>query len=114
MEQNPNNQDQLMTKKCPMCGKEYPKKQKYCEKCNALLMRKKDYEHFEMDKYSVPTQNAIQKLENEQNTITCPYCKSTDVSKISTFGRAASVGIFGLVSKKIGKQWHCNHCKSDF
>lgn len=49
-----------------------------------------------------------------RNRIRCPYCKSTDVSKISTLGRAASVGVFGLASKKIGKQWHCNHCKSDF
>jgi len=48
------------------------------------------------------------------NRVECPYCHSNDVSKISTFGRAASVGIFGLASKKIGKQWHCNHCKSDF
>lgn len=48
------------------------------------------------------------------NRVECPYCHSTDVSKISTLGRAASVGIFGLASKKIGKQWHCNHCKSDF
>lgn len=48
------------------------------------------------------------------NRVECPYCHSNDVSKISTLGRAASVGIFGLASKKIGKQWHCNHCKSDF
>lgn len=48
------------------------------------------------------------------NRVECPYCHSNDVSKISTFGRAASVGIFGLASKKIGKQWRCNHCKSDF
>lgn len=48
------------------------------------------------------------------NKVRCPYCNSVDVSKISTLGRAASVGVFGLASKKIGKQWHCNHCKSDF
>jgi len=49
-----------------------------------------------------------------QNRVRCPYCNSVNVSKISTLGRAASVGVFGLASKKIGKQWHCNHCKSDF
>lgn len=48
------------------------------------------------------------------NRVECPYCHSNDVSKISTLGRAASVGVLGLASKKIGKQWHCNHCKSDF
>lgn len=49
-----------------------------------------------------------------RNKVRCPYCQSVNVSKISTLGRAASVGVFGLASKKIGKQWHCNHCKSDF
>ncbi|MDE7293237.1 MAG: hypothetical protein K2N72_02310 [Oscillospiraceae bacterium] len=49
-----------------------------------------------------------------RNRVTCPYCNSFDVSKISTFSRSASVSLFGLASNKIGKQWHCNHCKSDF
>lgn len=48
------------------------------------------------------------------NKVTCPYCKSTNVSKISTLGRSISVGLFGLASGKVGKQWHCNGCKSDF
>lgn len=48
------------------------------------------------------------------NKVECPYCHSNDVSKVSTLGRTVSVSIFGLASKKIGKQWHCNHCKSDF
>lgn len=46
--------------------------------------------------------------------ITCPYCHSTDTKKISGTGRWLSTGIFGLASGKIGKQWHCNSCKSDF
>ena len=48
------------------------------------------------------------------NTIRCPYCKSADVKKTTTLSRALSVGLFGLASKKIDKQWHCNNCKSDF
>ena len=46
--------------------------------------------------------------------VKCPYCQSEDVKKISVAGRAVSVGLFGLTSQKIGKQWHCNKCKSDF
>lgn len=46
--------------------------------------------------------------------IECPYCRSYDVKKITTAGRAVSVGVFGIASGKIGKQWHCNKCKSDF
>lgn len=46
--------------------------------------------------------------------IKCPYCKSANVAKISAAGRVVSVGLFGLGSSKVGKQWHCNSCKSDF
>ena len=46
--------------------------------------------------------------------VTCPYCGSVNVKKVSTISRMASVGFFGLGSKKVGKQWHCNNCKSDF
>lgn len=46
--------------------------------------------------------------------VTCPYCHSTNVRKIGIVGRSVSAGIFGLGSKKIGKQWHCDHCGSDF
>lgn len=46
--------------------------------------------------------------------VTCPYCKSTNVKKISGAGKAASIIGFGLFSKKIGKQWYCNNCKSYF
>ena len=46
--------------------------------------------------------------------ITCPYCNSTDTKKIGGASRWLSVGMFGLASKKVGKQWHCNNCGSDF
>ena len=49
-----------------------------------------------------------------EHNIHCPYCNSTNVTKIGTVNRAISVGMFGLASKKIGKQWHCNNCGSDF
>lgn len=44
----------------------------------------------------------------------CPYCGSADTRKISTASRTASVAVVGVASSKIGKQWHCNKCKSDF
>ena len=55
------------------------------------------------------------KMDNSSTAgVTCPYCKSTNVSKISVANRTVSVGLFGLESSKIGKQWHCNNCNSDF
>lgn len=51
---------------------------------------------------------------NTTLTITCPYCQSTNTKKISGTSRWLSTGLFGLSSKKIGKQFHCNNCKADF
>lgn len=46
--------------------------------------------------------------------VVCPYCKSTNTEKISIVSRAVSVSLVGAASSKLGKQWHCNNCKSDF
>lgn len=46
--------------------------------------------------------------------VSCHYCKSTNVRKIGIVSKGVSVNLFGLASKKIGKQWHCKSCKSDF
>lgn len=46
--------------------------------------------------------------------VECPYCHATNVKKVSMAGRMFSTGLFGLASNKIGKQWHCNKCGSDF
>lgn len=52
--------------------------------------------------------------EKPKNAIECPYCHSTNTKKISGSSRVASFLTFGLASKKVGKQWHCNKCGSDF
>lgn len=52
--------------------------------------------------------------EAKHHHVPCPYCKSTNTEKISTVSRAVSVSLVGAASGKIGKQWHCNSCKSDF
>lgn len=44
----------------------------------------------------------------------CQYCGSTNLKKISGTSRFVSTGVFGLASKKIGKQFHCNNCGADF
>lgn len=53
-------------------------------------------------------------LEEASRRVTCSYCGSSNVKKISFTSRTISTGLFGLGSKKIGKQWHCNNCGSDF
>lgn len=46
--------------------------------------------------------------------IICPYCHSGNTIKITTLNRAGSIMLTGVASGKIGKQWHCNNCNSDF
>lgn len=51
---------------------------------------------------------------NGRPRIQCPYCKSYNTKKITAASRMFSTNLFGIASDKIGKQWHCNNCKSDF
>ena len=50
--------------------------------------------------------------QREQNKPKCPTCGSTNVKRISTLNRAVSIGVFGLFSSKIGKNYECLHCKA--
>ena len=45
-----------------------------------------------------------------QNLPKCPACGSLNIKKIGSVERAASVGLFGLFSKKIGKTFECKNC----
>lgn len=51
---------------------------------------------------------------HQSNKVKCPYCQSTNTKKLDVIDRGVSFGIFGFASSKVGKQWHCNNCKSDF
>ena len=44
----------------------------------------------------------------------CPHCSSYFTRKISTSSKLFSVGLFGLASNKVGKQWYCHTCKTYF
>ena len=45
-----------------------------------------------------------------QNLPKCPACGSLNVKKIGSVERVASVGFFGLFSKKINKSFECKNC----
>lgn len=65
-------------------------------------------------KFDAQQQNQSTSTQQHITQATCPYCKSTNTKKISTVSRAGSILGFGLFSKKLGKEWHCNNCGSDF
>lgn len=79
-----------------------------CNKCAIVLQSSPEYEQY------LAKEVEIVRETKQPPTVTCPYCQSTDTKKISGTSRFMSTGIFGLASKKIGKNYHCNKCKSDF
>ena len=44
----------------------------------------------------------------------CPTCGSTKIRKISVTSKAASVAMWGVLSRKVHKQWHCDFCGSEW
>lgn len=76
--------------------------------------KKRTDAEFRRDRELQNQRSTTQSRSSYSPTITCPYCKSTNTKKISSVSRMFSGGLFGLGSKKIGKQWHCNSCGSDF
>ncbi len=58
-------------------------------------------------------QQQSNKLQND-NTPKCPTCNSTNIKKISGLSKAGSVAMWGLLSRKVHKQWHCNQCGSEW
>lgn len=54
-------------------------------------------------------QNSERKKYNNY-VLECPICHSKNVKKISTASRALSVGMVGMASSKIGKQYECDNC----
>ena len=101
---------------CPICAQGYffDKSSQFSTECPKC--------HVEM--VCVEEKNTTTEIEERESRrwengksailIECPYCHSMNTSKIGTVSRMTSTAMFGLASKKIGKQWHCNNCKSDF
>ena len=61
-----------------------------------------------------PTQDPASPYYTGTPIVNCPYCHSPSTRKIGIMGRSLSVGLFGFGSSKVGKQWHCTKCGSDF
>lgn len=105
-----------------------PEAVKKREEYNKELIRKvqtgeihKEYDRKERERKGLPPESEPEKKPYVPPrsvvlppTVTCPYCGSTDTKKITAVGRMASFSVFGIFSGKLGKQWHCNKCKSDF
>ena len=60
---------------------------------------------------NIKAENERLKAEEALKHPKCPMCGSTNTQIISTLNRAVSVGMVGLASSKIGKQYECKKCK---
>ena len=40
----------------------------------------------------------------------CPTCNSTNINRVSGTSKAVSVVMFGLLSQKVKKTYHCDNC----
>lgn len=68
----------------------------------------------DFDKYNSALEHGKAILEEQSRSPKCTYCGSTNIKKIGLLNRAISTELWGLGSKKIGKQFHCNNCGADF
>lgn len=50
------------------------------------------------------------KIQENINVPKCPTCNSTNIQKIGTGERVASVAMLGIFSKKINKSFKCKNC----
>lgn len=102
---------------CPNCGRTYSEFQNvyYCGNCNYKLLKQEDIKSINNPNLSKREYKVVGTVaDSTKLQPKCLYCQSTNIKKISGTTRWLSTGLFGLGSKKIGKQWHCNNCKSDF
>lgn len=79
-------------------------------------LKQKDPIEFQLKMSQFKTQLQQQKgnTTTVSNTPKCPTCGSTNIKKISGLAKAGSVAMFGILSRKVHKQWHCNSCGSEW
>lgn len=101
--------------------KKEPPKSHYCDEplvsrdhlVDAFTQQEKERQENIRQAQQEARNNAIVKTNNTQsNKPKCPTCGSTNVRHISTLNRAVSIGVFGLFSSKIGKNYECLNCKA--
>lgn len=89
--------DSRFTSKCSHCGNEF--------KNHILSKRPSDW---------VDPRRTAMWTKDYEHLPKCPTCSSTNIKKISATSKAASVVMWGVLSRKVHKQWHCNICGSEW
>lgn len=78
---------------------------------NAMVeLKNNDIIEYNLKMSQFRTQVNQQKQQQESNTPKCPTCGSANLKRISASTKIASVELFGLLSTKRSKTFHCNNC----
>lgn len=77
-----------------------------------ISLHDKDIIEYElkMSQFKAQVDAQEERKRQQSNQPKCPTCQSTNIRKIGTGERVASVVGFGIFSKKINKTWKCNNC----
>lgn len=101
---------------CSYCkndsGKTYEELQNLQEEGHIEICKNCGKEIIVMSKYEEILSNKA--IREEQIKPKCPTCGSTNLSKVSAMSKVGSVAMFGLLSQKVKKTWHCNNCKYEW
>lgn len=103
---------------CTHCGNITYRKMSHSEKMRAEESYEERLNQESSNLYRNKTQRIREELASKpknQFGITCPYCHSTNVEKI-TLGKKVRKGFFWGVAaaSTLTKEWHCKNCKSNF
>lgn len=99
---------------------ELKKQNKYEQAIQLIIEKTKCDEITAKAVYSDLTHDLMENKTDQQNDckisnqVTCPYCHSTNIHKITGTERAVSVIGLGLLSKKINKSFKCKNCSGTF
>ena len=103
---------------CTQCGNITYQKMSYSEKAKA---EKESEEQINSDSANM-YRNEVQRIRDDLTSkptnkygITCPYCHSTNVEKITMGKRVVKGWLWGAAAANtLVKEWHCKNCKSNF
>ncbi len=102
---------------CPNCGRTFSEFENiyYCPVCNYRLVKQEDIKEIKHPELSDRDEHIIGELPDPTKpNVACPYCTSSNIKKISSSSRWLSIGMLGIFSNKIGKNFHCNNCGANF
>lgn len=79
-----------------------------------FLLDNNQFNEVLFDKKWHPERYKEEPKQTEKYIPKCPTCGSADIKKISAASKAGSAFMWGLFSRKVHKQWHCNNCGSEW